>query len=149
MPDVHLDLEIQADLDRAWAAVEDVESYPAVMSSVRRTTVLASRPPTWRHTAWSIVLKGSILEWEEHEHIDRAARVISFDQVTGDMDVFRGAWALSEAAPGLTRVRLDITFEIGIPLLADMLNPVAQRSLRDNCRDMLLGVQRAALAARG
>ena len=146
MPIVSLDLEIRAGLDRAWAAVLDIERYPAVMSSVRWTKIIAADPPAFRHTAWSIVLKGSILEWEEHEHIDRDARTISFEQVSGDMDVFTGSWSLTEVDGG-TRVQLVIEFEIGIPLLADMLNPVAERSLRDNCRDMLMGVEREALNA--
>ena len=41
-----------------------------------------------------------------------------------------------------THVRLTVMFEIGIPLLADMLNPVAQRALRENCTDMLRGIER-------
>ena len=45
-----------------------------------------------------------------------------------------------------TGVTLTIDFEIGIPLLAQMLNPVAQRSLRANCTEMLEGIERDAIA---
>jgi hypothetical protein len=41
-----------------------------------------------------------------------------------------------------------VTFEIGIPLLADTLNPIAERSLRENFMEMLHGIQAEALAAR-
>ncbi|MEN0012933.1 MAG: SRPBCC family protein [Solirubrobacteraceae bacterium] len=147
MPNVTLDVEIQAHVDRVWAAVVDIERYPEVMSCVRWTKVLAFDEPTHRHSAWSITLKGSILEWEETERIDHERRVMSFDQVSGDMEIFVGSWTVTELPGGRTNVVLTIDFEIGIPLLADMLNPVAVRSLRGNCRDMLEGVEREAMAA--
>ncbi len=149
MPSVTLDVEIQADADRVWAAVVDVERYPAVMDHVRWSRIDSVESEAKRHTAWSIVLKGSILEWEENEYLDHEARVMRFEQTAGDMDVFTGSWTVTERGPGLTHVVLVIEFEIGIPLLADMLNPVAIRALRSNCNDMLMGVEREALAAAG
>ncbi len=147
MPTVTLDVEIQATADQVWAAVVDIERYPEVMSCVRWIKVLAFDEPTSRHSAWSIVLKGSILQWEETEHIDHDRRVMSFDQVAGDMEVFTGSWTVTEVSAERTNVTLVIDFEIGIPLLADMLNPVAVRALRGNCQDMLMGVEREAMAA--
>ena len=72
---------------------------------------------------------------------------MSFEQVTGDLERFDGAWVLEELDGDLTGVRLDVSFEIGIPLLAANLNPVAQRALRENCSEMLLGVERKAVGA--
>lgn len=149
MPTVTLDVEIQATVDRVWAAVVDIERYPEVMSCVRWTKVVSFDEPTTRHSAWSIVLKGSILEWEENEHIDHEARVMRFTQISGDMEVFVGSWTVTEVSAERTLVELVMEFEIGIPLLADMLNPVAVRSLRGNCQDMLMGVEREAMAAAG
>ncbi len=149
MPGVNLDVEIQADVERVWAAVVDVERYPAVMECVRWSRINSVESEEKRHTSWSIVLKGSILEWEENEFLDHEARVMRFEQTAGDMDVFTGSWTVTEISPGLTRVVLIIDFEIGIPLLADMLNPVAVRALRGNCNDMLMGVEREALDAAG
>lgn len=149
MPRVELALQIEADAGRAWAAVIDIERYPSVMDSVRSVALLpdAATPPGARRSAWSIVLKGSILEWQEDEWVDDDTRTLSFVQHSGDMDQFEGAWQVTELEDGRSDVRLTIDFEIGIPLLADMLNPVAERSLRDNCTDMLRGVEREAIEA--
>lgn len=147
MPTVTLDVEIQASVDRVWAAVVDIERYPDVMSCVRWCRVVSFDAPTTRHSAWSIVLKGSILEWEETEHIDHEQRIMRFTQLSGDMETFVGSWTVTEVDAERTKVVLVMEFEIGIPLLADMLNPVAVRSLRGNCQDMLMGVEREAMAA--
>jgi ribosome-associated toxin RatA of RatAB toxin-antitoxin module len=147
MPTVTLDVQIQADVDRVWAAVVDIERYPEVMDCVRWVKVVEFDQPTSRHSGWSIILKGSILQWEERETIDHDRKVMSFVQLSGDMETFVGSWTVTELEPGLTGVVLVMEFEIGIPLLADMLNPVAVRSLRGNCQDMLNGVEREAMAA--
>jgi ribosome-associated toxin RatA of RatAB toxin-antitoxin module len=145
MPEISLDMEIRAPLARVWDAVVDVERYPASMHSVRSVRVLAEEGPGVRLSAWSIVLKGSILEWHERDWLDEAARVVSFSQVSGDLERFEGAWRLREHGAGSTHVLLELSFEIGIPLLAEMLDPVAQRSLHENCAEMLLGVEREAI----
>ncbi len=147
MPSVSLELDIRAPAERVWAAVVDIERYPDTMENVRWVKVLDRSGDSARRSAWSIVLKGSILEWQENETIDHEKRVMSFEQFSGDLETFDGAWVLHELEPELTRVTFDVSFEIGIPLLADMLNPVAQRALRDNCTEMLLGVEREAVGA--
>lgn len=147
MPEVQLTLDIAAPADRVWAAVVDIERYPESMKNVRWVEIREQLGDDKRHTAWSIVLKGSILEWEEHEHVDHDARVMSFKQISGDLEVFDGRWVVEERGETLTTVSFEVVFEIGIPLLADMLNPVAKRSLRENSIDMLRGVERQAIAA--
>ena len=145
MPSVALELEIRAPADRVWSAVIDIERYPDTMENVRWVKVHSRDGETRRRSEWSIVLKGSILEWKEDETIDHERRVMSFEQVSGDLETFDGQWVLEELGPELTRVSFEVSFEIGIPLLAEMLNPVAQRALRDNCTEMLLGVEREAI----
>ncbi len=147
MPRIVVDMHIQAPADRVWRTVVDIERYPESMSSVRWVRLLEPGEET-RRSRWSITLKGSILEWEERETLDHAERVMSFQQLSGDMELFEGAWRVTEEPGGRTHVALTIDFEIGIPLLAQMLDPVAQRSLKENCTEMLEGIERDALAAR-
>jgi ribosome-associated toxin RatA of RatAB toxin-antitoxin module len=149
MPEVALDLDIQAPAGRVWQVVTDIERYPESMDSVRWVKILDDTDPLARRSAWSVLLKGSILEWEEVEDLDPERMVMAFHQVSGDMETFDGTWRVVPLDDGRTRVSLHITFEIGIPLLADMLNPVAERSLRDNSREMLVGVERDALGLPG
>jgi ribosome-associated toxin RatA of RatAB toxin-antitoxin module len=147
MPEVVLELDIQAPAERVWQVVTDIERYPDSMDSVRWVKIIDGTDPLARRSGWSVLLKGSILEWEEVERIDPDRMVMEFHQVSGDMETFDGAWRVTALDRNRANVKLNISFEIGIPLLADMLNPVAERSLRANSRDMLLGVERDSLAA--
>lgn len=147
MPDVELQMDIRAPIGRVWDKVVDIERYPSSMENVRSVRIVDVAGPSVRTAAWSVTLKGSILEWREIERLDPVRHVVRFEQLSGDMERFEGAWRLEPRPPLLTRVHLRVSFEIGIPLLAEMLNPVAQRSLHDNCREMLLGIEQEVLAA--
>lgn len=141
MPNVEVSWNINAPLDEVWRAVNDIEAYPDFMDNVRRVEILSSTPEE-RMSSWSVLLKGSVLEWTERETVDASRRRIAFRQVDGDLDLFAGAWQLTGGDDGRVVVSLDVEFEIGIPLLADMLNPVAARALRDNSTQMLSEIER-------
>jgi ribosome-associated toxin RatA of RatAB toxin-antitoxin module len=145
MPEVRVDLTIDAEVDEVWSMVRGVEAYPNYMANVRSVDILADHGDT-RVTAWSVFLKGSILEWSESERIDDSLRRIEFSQLDGDLERFVGYWQVTADESGATRVVLDIDFEIGIPLLAQMLDPVAGRALRDNSEQMLHSLERKAIA---
>jgi ribosome-associated toxin RatA of RatAB toxin-antitoxin module len=137
MPSVSVDLVIAAPAGAVWIQVKDTESYPQFMENVRSVTILDQSEATRRTSRWSTLLKGSVLEWTELEAIDDANLRIEFHQLDGDLDLFEGHWQLTETAPSETHVELAVVFEIGIPLLADMLNPVAARALKGNSEAML------------
>lgn len=142
MPEVKVDLTIDAPIETVWETVVDVESYQDTMDTVRSVKIVERRDERVRRAAWSVLLKGSILEWEEEEHLDLAAHRIEFRQLRGDLEHFDGRWALEAVNAERTTVLFEVVFEIGIPLLAEMLNPVAQRSLQENCTEMLRGIER-------
>lgn len=147
MPQVSIEREVRAPADRLWRTVLDVERYPESMASVRWVRITAVESEEARRIAWSVSLKGSILEWEEVERIDHETMTVKFSQVSGDMERLEGEWRLRPSGADLTLVSLGVSFEIGIPMLAEMLNPVAERSFHENCDEMLRGVEQEALAA--
>ncbi|MER7918682.1 MULTISPECIES: SRPBCC family protein [unclassified Streptomyces] len=147
MPRVDVELRIAAPPDLAWAAVADVESYPGCMDNVESVTVVERGDARHRTTAWSVRLKGSVLRWTEAEVLDDGARRFDFRQVTGDLGDFSGFWAVTPAGAAHSTVSLHVDFDIGIPLLAEMLNPVASDALRDNAAQMLRALERRLAAA--
>jgi len=144
MPDVKIDLEIRAPIDRVWETVVDIERYQDSMDTVRSVRIVEQNDECRRRAAWSVLLKGSILEWEEEEHLDRETHTVVFKQLRGDLEHFDGHWTLEAIGLEQTKVVFEVVFEIGIPMLAEMLNPVAQRSLQENCTEMLRGIERTA-----
>ncbi|MEV7504857.1 SRPBCC family protein [Streptomyces sp. NPDC093018] len=147
MPRVDVELRIAASPDQAWAAVADVESYPGCMDNVESVTVTERGDARHRTTAWSVRLKGSVLRWTEAEVLDHGARRFDFRQVTGDLGAFSGHWAVTPTGAAHSTVSLHVDFDIGIPLLAEMLNPVASDALRENAAQMLRALERRLGAA--
>jgi ribosome-associated toxin RatA of RatAB toxin-antitoxin module len=143
VPDVKIDQEIRAPIERVWETVVDIERYPDVMDTVRSVRIVEQPSETLRRAAWSILLRGAILEWEEDERLDHDTYTAVFKQLRGDLEHFDGHWRLVALGPECTRVVFEVAFEIGIPMLADMLNPAAQRSLHENCTEMLRSIERA------
>jgi ribosome-associated toxin RatA of RatAB toxin-antitoxin module len=144
MPQVDLDLDIRAPIGTVWEAVLDIERYPELMTNIVSVKIEEWETPTTRRSQWAMIIKGATLVWRDREFIDHDDHTVNFTQVSGDLESFEGAWELSVKEAELTRVRLTISFEIGIPLLAGMLNPVAQRALYGNAREMLEGVETRA-----
>jgi len=64
---------------------------------------------------------------------------ISFVQLDGDLETYAGQWTV-ESIPGGARVVVAARIQHSIPLLADMLNPVAVEAFEQNTKDMLAAI---------
>jgi ribosome-associated toxin RatA of RatAB toxin-antitoxin module len=136
MPIVEVKELIRAPIEDVWALICDVQAYPRLMEPVLSLTVL-EEGDGWLTTAWEVELKGSILKWTEREERDHARHYIAYRQIEGDLEEFEGFWRLRETEDGVTEAVLAVRFEIGIPMLREMLDPVAERAIRENARKML------------
>jgi ribosome-associated toxin RatA of RatAB toxin-antitoxin module len=141
MPEVKLEIPVEAPVQRVWDTVVDVEGYQEMMDHVRSVRLVEQLDDRVRHSEWSVLLKGSILEWLEEDRLDPEAHTIRFRQLSGDLEFFDGGWRLSPDGVNATIVTFEVAFDIGIPSLASMLNPVAERSLRENCVTMLQAIE--------
>lgn len=91
---------------------------------------------------WKVQFRNGVLHWTERDEIDWAGLVIRFEQITGDFASFNGYWAV-EPTPEGALVRFVADFDMGIPSLAPMLDPIAERALRDNIEQMLTAFEPA------
>lgn len=141
MPHVEVNLRIQAPAEETWRAVTRLEDYAAYMENVESVHVSGTSHGT-RVSEWSVLLKGSVLEWVEEDQLDELTRTMTFHQTSGDLDEFTGYWRVDPQDTDSSLVTFSVDFEIGIPLLADMLNPVATKALRENSEQMLRAIER-------
>jgi ribosome-associated toxin RatA of RatAB toxin-antitoxin module len=149
MPVVHTEVEVPGvPLTRVWDAVADFERYPETMRDVLEVRVL-SRTERRARSDWRVLLNGSELTWTEDDVFEPEHRIV-FDQVEGDLEVFRGEWVLEQRA-GLVVVKLAVEFDLGIPSLAPLLDPIGVRAIMVNSRNMLdaIGVTSAGSGERG
>ncbi|MGH2907076.1 MAG: type II toxin-antitoxin system RatA family toxin [Solirubrobacterales bacterium] len=140
MPTIELELNVAAPAARVWEAVTDIERMPEMVESVVSAEVLDG-DLTHRTCRWAVTIQGAILQWTETELLDADSFHVRFEQRDGDLDVLLGEWMLTPVDPQLTTVRIRFEFEIGIPLLAPMLDPVAEQAFTRNCEDMLRGIE--------
>jgi ribosome-associated toxin RatA of RatAB toxin-antitoxin module len=141
---VDIEMTMNAPLPRVWEAMVDVSSFPKFMNAVNDTQILDQVTNGRRTTAWSVMLKGSLLKWTERDDIDENSHSINFCQIKGDLDRFEGTWRATELDSDSVHVHLHAEFDIGIPLLTDMLTPVAAQALRESHEEILESIQQRA-----
>jgi ribosome-associated toxin RatA of RatAB toxin-antitoxin module len=151
MPKVLVTEHLRVDVEAAWDVVADVARFPELMESVRVIEILSSTVRddgcTEAVVGWEIELEESVLRWVEREVRDPVTHTVLFDQVSGDLEQFRGHWAIRPGDGGGTVVSLEVDFEIGFPLLRDVLNPFAVSAIENNSLTMLRSLEAGVPAA--
>ena len=123
--------------DAAFAAVADFAAYPRHTDAVREVVVRPADGGLESH--WEVTFRSGVLAWTERDVLDPVARRIAFEQVDGDFAVFAGAWAVRPEGDG-SAVTFRATFDLGMPSLAPMIDPIAERTLAENVRAILGGL---------
>ena len=121
-----------------YQTLADFERYPELcdaVQSVAVTEVFENR--TVSH--WEVTFRAGLLRWTEEDTFDPGALSITFRQLDGDIPIFDGSWRCVDAAPG-SEVLFCARLDMGIPSLADALEPIAARTLIDNIVSIVRGL---------
>ena len=124
--------------DEVFDRISDFERYPELTDAVRQVKVTANVGHALM-SEWEVTFRDGILRWSEEDDIDRASRTIRFRQLDGDFDQFTGEWSV-EADGTATVVHFRGRFDLGMPTLAFMLDPIAENALRENIARILTGL---------
>ena len=121
-----------------YQTLADFERYPELASAVRSVAVTeVSENRTV--SAWEVTFRAGLLRWTEEDTFDPAALSITFHQLEGDAAVFDGSWECADAAQG-SEIVFSARLDMGIPSLADALEPIAARTLIDNIVSIARGL---------
>ena len=123
--------------DEVFAAVTDFAAYPRHTDAVRDVVVRSVGGAV--ESDWEVNFRNGVLAWTERDLVDAAGRRIAFEQLEGDFAVFTGSWLVRPAGDGST-VTFEASFDLGMPSLAPMIDPIAERALTDNVRAILGGL---------
>lgn len=135
MPYVEVSKVINAPKRQLYEILKDMEKYPQFMKDLKSVKVLERNANTTL-TAWETTIMGNSIKWVEQDIFDDEKQHIRYHQQSGDLHKFEGEWLLQEDEGG-TRVTLTVDFEMGVPMLAGLLNPVAKLMIKENCNNML------------
>lgn len=138
MPTVETSLKINnIGLEPVWEVLCDFERYPEVMDDVLEVKCSDIVGP--QRSTWKVLLNGSELTWDEQDIFEPCNRIV-FDQIEGDLEVYKGEWRLEQDGNDVL-VTLIVEFDLGIPSLADMLNPIGIKAIKSNSMQMLAAIK--------
>ncbi|MGW7334123.1 type II toxin-antitoxin system RatA family toxin [Streptomyces sp. NPDC054840] len=127
------------DARTAYGLVRDFARYPELVTIVRRVDVAAAQPGGAVVSDWEVDFRNGVLAWSEEDVFDDSAMAISFRQTAGDFETFDGRWAITPAGGGGAgcTVRFEAEFDFGLPSLSGIIDPVAERVLRETIEQIL------------
>jgi ribosome-associated toxin RatA of RatAB toxin-antitoxin module len=121
-----------------YETLADFGRYPQLSDAVR-DVVVTDVADNVTISRWEVNFRAGLLCWTEEDRFDRDALTITFRQLEGDVALFDGMWQCVAVEHGC-----DITFsarlDMGIPSLADALEPIAVRTLIDNTVSIVNGL---------
>ena len=121
-----------------YQTLADFERYPELSNAVRSVAVTRMSENRTVST-WEVTFRAGLLRWTEEDTFDSDALSIVFHQLEGDAAVFDGSWQCVDAADG-SEIVFAARLDMGIPSLADALEPIAARTLIDNIASIVRGL---------
>src|SRR5580704_17014695 len=129
-----------------YATLADFERYPELSDAVR-SVAITEVSENVTVSRWEVTFRAGLLRWIEEDTFYPDALSITFRQLDGDIAVFDGSWRCFDAAQG-SEIVFAARLDMGIPSLADALEPIAVRTMTDNIVAIVRGlVGRAELVA--
>ena len=133
MPYVVATIVVDAPAALVYELAKDQERFPQFMPDVESVTVV-ERHPDRVLTRWKTLIEDAPIEWLEEDRFNDAELRIDYKLLEGDLDTFEGVWRFLPD-PGGTLVSLDVTFDFGVPTLAELIGPTLEKKVRENADD--------------
>jgi ribosome-associated toxin RatA of RatAB toxin-antitoxin module len=121
-----------------YQRISDFRGYPEFTDTVRDVRV-DTLPDGSLVSDWTVLFRGGLMRWRERDTLSPRTDSLTFEQLSGDFQTFEGSWTCAAHDEG-TLVTFTASFDLGIPTLADILDPVAESTLRANIAQILVGL---------
>ena len=121
-----------------YTTLANFELYPTLCDAVQNV-VVTEVSGNVTVSQWEVTFRAGLLRWTEEDTFDPGTLTIEFRQLEGDIAVFDGSWQCVEAVPG-SEVLFSARLDLGIPSLADALEPIAVRTLIANIISIVRGL---------
>ena len=121
-----------------YTTLANFELYPTLCDAVQKVAVTEVSGNV-TVSQWEVTFRAGLLRWTEEDTFDPGALTITFHQLEGDIAVFDGSWQCVDAAQG-SEVVFSARLDLGIPSLADALEPIAVRTLVANIISIVRGL---------
>ncbi|RDI35589.1 ribosome-associated toxin RatA of RatAB toxin-antitoxin module [Rhodococcus sp. AG1013] len=127
--------------EAAYTRISDFARYPELTETVLALELEPAQADGSVISSWLVRFRKGTLRWTERDVLDPIARRIEFAQISGDFLTMEGSWQLDpEPDRDGVLIRFETRFDLGIPSLAEILDPVAESTLRSNIVLILTGL---------
>ena len=116
--------------DTVYDSIIKFERYAELAPHVQSAVVHQTEPEPTGRSSWDLRFRSGLLHWTEQERFLRDQLIVEFSQEDGDFDEFTGRWVLRAAGPD-TEVHFEADFDFGIPSMESILDPIAERVIRE------------------
>jgi len=131
---VHCTVE-GTDAREALRQVADYRRWPEASDSVRSVVVEPGENGS-STSFWEVVFRGGLMKWSEADRTDLDSLVHTFSLIEGDPHGFAGTWE-AEPRDGGCELTMDADFDLGMPSLGHVLDPIAIEALEDAVVDVV------------
>ena len=144
---------INAPVDRVYAIAKDIERLPDVVPDLTEVRIVervgARIVSTWRGTVNIAGLISRPLYWKESSEWDDERKLCTFSLIEGDMKKYSGDWSFTpvNGDTGSTLVKLNVDFELGVPMLGPLIIKLIDKLMKENCEALLEGIANLAKAS--
>jgi uncharacterized membrane protein len=122
-----------------YETLADFGQYPELSEAVRSVQVTSVTADS-TISRWEVTFRSGVLCWTEEDRFDREGLTITFQQLEGDVAEFGGTWQCAATGNGDATISFTARIDMGIPSLADALEPIAARALIDNTVSIVEGL---------
>lgn len=140
MPYIECVIDVYGSPAEAYEIAKNMEEYPKFMENLEYVKIL-ERGDGYTITDWLAKVDGRDFKWQEKDVFDDANFTITYKQTAGDLKKFEGQWSFVQQGD-ITRITLTVDFEMGIPVLAALLNPILKKKVKSNSDAMLEAIKK-------
>ncbi|MFF2775585.1 SRPBCC family protein [Streptomyces sp. NPDC058052] len=130
----HVEIKVLVPAQEARTVFESIirwERYPDLAPHVHTTTVHGTLPSDDCSSSWELHFRSGLLRWTERDEFSLEDLTARFEQIDGDFDSFEGVWTLRQEGADVA-VDFEADFDFGIPSLEGILDPIAERVIKES-----------------
>lgn len=128
----------QRSIEEIYLILCDFDSYPKNSQAVHNVTSKVL-PDGQTVSTWEVDFRGGVMSWVEEDVFDASNYTISFNQIKGDLEHFSGQWKI-QVQENDCLILFLAKFDMGIPSLSQILDPIATQALQENITAIIRGL---------
>ncbi|WP_171044285.1 type II toxin-antitoxin system RatA family toxin [Pseudoalteromonas citrea] len=133
---VTIEKQLPVSAEQAYKTISDFKQFEKHCAAVISIGV-NKISDTQSDSTWKVHFHDGEMCWREKDIFNNQELTIDFNQLEGDAEEFYGRWIVETVSSNRAKVCFEASFCMGIPTLADILEPIAETAITNNINNML------------